>query len=335
MAPKLGVKLPLTGGLPMWPHDRSAGDWAELAEDLGYESIWMTEAWGANAFVHLAEVALRTERIRFGTAITNVYARSPPVLAMAGASLARLSGGRAILGLGASHPGVVEGLHDMEYERPVRRTHETVEAIRAFTGDAESVTYEGEVFETAGFPGLDEPVPIYNAALGEVNRRATGRVADGWIPYLLPFSRLDDAFETIATTARESGRDPVDVEAVPQVLAVVDDDVDAARRPIREYLARYIGNYEAYRNVIAEVFPERTAEITDHWRAGDEETAITTVTDEMVREFGVAGPPERAREQLGDVLDIDAVDAGIVYVPNGASVETFERTFAELSPERF
>ena len=335
MAPTLGVKLPLTGGLPMWPHDRSAGEWAELAEDLGYESIWMTEAWGANAFVHLAEVALRTERIRFGTAVTNVYARSPAVLAMAGASLSRLSGGRAVLGLGASHPGVVEGLHDLPYDRPVRRIHETVEAIRAFTGDDDSVTYDGEVFETDGFPGLEESVPVYNAALGEANRRATGRVADGWIPYLLPFSRLDDAFETVATTARESGRDPANVEVVPQVLAVVDDDPDAAKRPIREYLARYTGNYEAYRNVIAERFPEEAAEVADRWRGDDEAGAVAAVTDEMVREFGVAGPPQEAREQLRSVLAVDAVDAGIVYVPNGASVETFERTFAELAPGRF
>lgn len=333
MAPRLGLKLPLTGGLPMWPYQNSAGKWAELAEDLGYDSLWMSEAWGGNAFVHLAEVAVRTDRIRFGTAIANVYSRSPAVLAMAGASLARLSDDRAVLGVGASHPGVVEGLHDEPYSQPVRRTHETVRAIRAFTGDAKSVTYEGELFETDGFPGLDEPVPLYNAALGEANRRATGRVADGWIPYLLPFSRLDDAFETVATAAQDAGRNPDDIEVLPQVLAVVDDDPDAARRPIREYLANYIGNYEAYQNAIAERFPDGAAAVADAWRTGDEEAAIDRVTDDMVGEFGVAGPPDAAREQLREVLDIDSVDAGIVYVPNGASIETYERTFSELRPE--
>lgn len=335
MAPRLGFKLPLTGGLPMWPHGQSAGDWAAFVEELGYDSIWMSEAWGANAFVHLAEVALRTERIRFGTAIANIYSRSPAVLAMTGASLARLSGGRAVLGLGASHPGVVEGLHDRAYDRPVRRTHETIEAIRALTGSDESTTYGGETFETEGFPGLDEPVPVFNAALGEANRRATGRVADGWIPYLLPFSRLDDAFETIERTATEAGRDPADIETLPQVLAVVDEDEDAARGPIREYLANYTGNYRAYRNVIADEFPDEAAAITEAWEAGEKERAVGRVTDEMVREFGVAGPPETAREQLREVLDIAAVDSAIVYVPNGTPEETVVETATELGPEQF
>lgn len=319
----------------MWPNDRSAGEWAELAEELEYDSLWMSEAWGANAFVHLAEVALRTERLRFGTAVTNVYARSPAVMAMAGASLSRISGGRAVIGVGAGHPQVIEGLHHVEYEQPVRRSHETIEAIRAFTGADESVTYDGKLFETEGFPGLDEPVPIYNAALGAANRRATGRVADGWIPYLLPFSKLDDSFETIASTAREAGRDPADIEVAPQVLAVVDADADTARRPIREYLAKYIGSYEAYRKAIRELFPQETAAIVDKWQEGEEEYAISLVTDEMVQEFGVAGPPETAREQLRDVLDIDAVNSCIVYVPNGASVETLEETFTALSPMQF
>ena len=335
MAPNLGVKLPLTGGLPMWPKDRKAGEWATFVEDLGYDSLWMTEAWGANAFVHLTEVALETERLQLGTAVTNVYARSPAVLAMAAASLARLSNGRAILGLGTGHPAVIEGLHDTPYEQPVRRTHETIEAIRAFTGGDKSVDYDGELFETSGFPGLDEPVRIFNAALGEANRRATGRVADGWLPYLLPFSQLTEAHETIATTAHEVGRDPAEIEVRPQVLAVVDEDLETARQPIREYLANYVGNYEAYRNVVREVFPDEVSAIAEAWNSGDEATAVATVTNEMVSEFGVAGPPERVRDELRDVLDIDVVDACIVYVPNGASVETYERTFTELAPRQF
>jgi 5,10-methylenetetrahydromethanopterin reductase len=192
-----------------------------------------------------------------------------------GGRVARLSDGRAVLGLGASHPGVVKRLHGLEYSRPVRRIHETAEAIHALTDAGKFVSYDGQTFSTEGFPGLDEPVPIYNAALGEANRRATGRVADGWLPYLLPFSELDDAFETIERTAREASRDPDAIETLPQVLAVVDEDPDAARRPIREYLANYVGNYANYRRIVAEQFSDEVAAITEAWEAGNEATAVS------------------------------------------------------------
>lgn len=335
MAPTIGLKLPKTGGTPMWSYEVSAGEWGERAESLGYDSIWTSEAWGSDAFVDLAEAATRTEDLRLATAIANVYSRTPPVLAMAGATLARLSDGRAILGLGASHPEIVEDVHDIDYDRPVTRGRETIELVKALTEGEGPVDYEGDLFEIHDLAPLGERVPIYNAALGPRNRRITGELADGWLPYLLPISRLDDRFEAVAEAAEGAGRDPDDIEVTPQILAAVDDDPDAARRPIREYVASYIGSYDAYKNAIAEVFPDEAAEVAEVWRSGDEDGAVERVTDEMVDEFGVAGTPDGARARLREVLDVDAVDCPIVYVPNGVPRDMLERSVEELSPHLF
>ncbi len=331
---ELGLKLPRGGGDHMWTFERSPGEWGQSAEELGYESIWAAEGWGANVFVDLDEVVLKTEELRVGTAIANVYSRSPAVLAMGAASLARKSDGRAILGLGASHPGFVEGLHTVDYEQPVRRSHETIELIRALLEGDEPVDYQGELFSVEGFTPLGESVPIYNAAMGEANRRATGRVADGWLPFLLPRSKLDGAFETVARAAREAGRDPADITVRPQILSAVDDDPAVAEDPIREFIATYVGRFEAYRQTIAESFPEATERVAEAWNAGEEETAKERIPEEMLRELGIAGTPEQARRQLRELLETDAVDTAVVYVPTGVSEETLDRTMAELSPDR-
>jgi len=329
----LGLKLPRVAGSPGWTFEHSAGEWGERAEEAGYHSLWAAEGWGGNAMVQLAEVAMTTDDLHFGTAIANVYSRSPAVLATAGASLTRLSGDRAILGLGASHPGFVEGLHDVKYNQPVRRSHETVEIVRELSQGEDPVEYDGQLLQVAGYPPLDTPFPIYNAALGSANRRATGRVADGWIPYLLPTSRLNAAWDDVATAARAADRDPDDITVTPQILAAVDDDPAVAREPLRDYVATYIGNYGAYRRIIEEAYPEETAAVAAAYDDGNEAEARDRVTDEMLTEFGVAGTPEDARDQLRDVLALDAVDRVIVYPPAGIDGEMLDRTVDELSPQ--
>lgn len=335
MAPTIGLKLPKADGSPMWPYDVSAGDWAERAERLGYDSIWTSESWGSDAFVDLAEAATRTENIRVATAIANVYSRSPPVLAMAGATLARLSAGRVILGLGVSHPEIVEAVHDMEYARPVTRGREVIELVTALTRGEAPVEYHGELFDVEDVPPLETRVPVYNAALGPRNRRITGELADGWLPYLLPVSTLEDRFEAVKEGALAAGRDPDAIAVTPQILAAVAEDPEVARRPIREYVARYIGQYDAYKNAIAEVFPDNAVAVAEAWRAGDQDEAVARVSDDMVDEFGVAGPPGEARARLREITENGVVDCPIVYVPNGVSDELMERSVTELSPTRF
>lgn len=334
---QVGLLLPRTEDLPRRPKGGTVVEYGRLADTRGFDSVWTPESWGSDSFLDLAEIAFQTESVTLGTAIVHVFTRSPAVLAMAAATLSRLSDGRAILGVGVGHPGAIENRHGLSWERPVRRTHEAIEVVKALTAsDEEAVSYEGEVFRVRDQPPLGEAVPVYNAALGEANRRATGRVADGWLPYNLPFDRLSDAFETISTAARDAGRDPDQIEVAPFVPAAVSDDPDEARDVIRANVAVYLGRFtdETYTGAVARSFPDETTRVADAWREGDREGAVAAVTDEMVDAMGVAGTPETARQRFREVRDRPVVDRPILMVPNGGSATLARRTVDELAPDR-
>ena len=306
---------------------------ATTAESLGYGSVWVPELWGADAFVQLGAVADATDDVRVGTAIAYVFSRSPAVLAMAAATVDRYSDGRMTLGTGVSTPKAIEDLHGVEYDRPVRRSHEVIEVVKAYLSDVdERVAYEGEVISVQDFDTLGRDVPVFHAAMGPANRRVVARLADGWIPHNIPFPNLGDAFDYIADHAREADRDPDDVTVAPYVPAAVsDDDPDAARDAIRGHVAYYVGNGEGYRKAVAERFPDEADAVAGNWREGDRDAAKATVTDEMVAGLGVAGTTEQAREQLAALQD-GPVDIPIVTVPRQAADLAME-TVQALAPE--
>ena len=306
---------------------------AERAESLGYDSVWTNELWTRDAFVALTRAAERTDHVRLGTAIVNIYGRSPATLAQAAATLDRVSGGRAVLGLGTSTRKTIEDLHGVDFERPARRLHETTELVTEFLRGSGRVDYDGELFDVADFPALGADVPVYAAALGPANRRATGRTADGWLPHNIPLTNLDEAFETIARTARERERDPDEIATAPYVPAAVSDDPAEARAAIRGHIAYYVGNGEGYRRAVASEFSAADA-VAEAWRAGDRGRAREQVTDEMVDALGVAGTPAQAREQLADVAAIEVVDEPLVVVPTGVSQGIKEQTVTALGPDR-
>jgi alkanesulfonate monooxygenase SsuD/methylene tetrahydromethanopterin reductase-like flavin-dependent oxidoreductase (luciferase family) len=151
---------------------------------------------------------------------------------------------------------------------------------------------------------------------------------------MFPVSALSEAFETVATTAREAGHDPDAIELTPQILAAVDDDPAAAMEAVRRYVARYVGALSNYRNALADWYPGAATAIGEAFEEGGLEAATEAVPDELVHDLGVAGTPEDARDQLRDVLAVDVVDCPIVYVPHGVSAETRDRTIETLAPER-
>jgi len=315
------------------PDERTdVAPFAERVESLGYDSLWAGELWGRDAFVALAEMAAVTDDIGLGTAIVNVYGRSPATLAQAAATLDAASGGRALLGVGTSTRKAIEDLHGTPFDRPARRLHETVELAGEFLAGDGRVSYEGECFEVADFPALDADVPVYTAALGPATRRATGRTADGWLPHNIPFERLDDAFEVVASAAREAGRDPDDITVAPYVPSAVSDDPGEARAAVRGHVAYYVGSAEGYRRAVASEFPERAEEIADAWRSGEREDARQAVTDGMVTALGVAGTPEDAREQFDAIASLDAIDEPIVVTPTGTDREMVADTVEVLGP---
>ncbi|NHN46605.1 LLM class flavin-dependent oxidoreductase [Halostella sp. JP-L12] len=311
-------------------------DLAVRAEDLGYDGLWLGELWGTSAVVQLTDIAANTDDIAVGTAILNVFSRSPAVLAMTAATLDRVSDGRFRLGVGTSTRKAVEDLHGAEWDdpNPVRRAHETIELTKLFLAADGRVEYEGEVFDVQDFPSLDREVPVYHAALGEANRRVVARLCDGWIPHNVPFPDLDDAYEYIVDQAEAAGRD-ADVDVAPYVPAAVSDDPDEARDAIRKHVAYYVGNGRGYERAVGQRFPDGASAVAEAWRDGDRAAAAENVTDEMVAALGVAGTPEQAREQFRAVADVDCVTRPMVTIPNNADAAMAERTIEALAPSKY
>ena len=306
---------------------------AGRVESLGYDSLWTGELWTRDAFIALTRAAERTSEIDLGTAIANVYGRSPATLAQAAATLDGASDGRARLGLGTSTRKAVEDLHGMDFSNPARRLHETAELAREFLQGSGRVSYDGELFEVADFPALGVDVPVYTAALGPATRRATGRTAEGWLPHNIPFGRLGEAFETIAATARERDRDPESIAVAPYVPSAVSDEPERARAAIRGHVAYYVGSGEGYRRAVAQAFPDGAEAVAEAWRAGEREAAREAVTDEMVAALGIAGTPESAREQFEGIAGLDVMDEPLIVIPDGTPTEIKELTVETLAPE--
>ncbi len=318
---------------------QSRGSNTELAvraEELGYDGLWLGELWGSSSVVELTDIANHTDTVDIGTAIVNVFSRTPAVLAMTAASLARVSDGRFRLGVGTSTRKAVEDLHGMAWNdpNPVRRAHETIELTKAFLEGDGRVEYEGEIFDVRDFPSLNVDVPIYHAALGKANRRVVARLCDGWIPHNIPFPDLEDEFEYIVEQMGEAGRDAT-IDVAPYVPAAVSDDPDEARDTIRGHVAYYVGNGRGYEQAVAQRFPDGAAAVAEAWRDGDRAAAAGNVTDEMVDALGVAGTPERAREQFREIAAIDCVSRPMVTIPSNADDRIVERTIEELAPARY
>ncbi|WP_255196230.1 LLM class flavin-dependent oxidoreductase [Halorarius litoreus] len=318
-----GLLLPLVGPDPV--------ELAVRAEALGYGSVWLGELWGSSAVVTLTGVATQTADIELGTAILNVFSRTPAVLAMTAASLDEASDGRFTLGVGTSTPKAVEDLHSMSFENPVRRAHEAIELTKRFLSTEGQVDYDGEVFHAADFSSLGADVPIYHAALGKANRRVVARLCDGWIPHNIPFPDLGDAFDYIRDHTPED-RDPDDITVMPYVPSAVSEDPEEARDAVRGHIAYYVGNGEGYRTAVAGRFPDEADCVAEAWRSGEREKAADHVTDEMVAALGVAGTSEEAREQFDAVESLPAVDRPLVTIPNN-STHLAEQTVEALAPD--
>lgn len=325
---RIGALLPLVQGY----------DQVELArrlEEWGYESVWTSELWGINAFATLGAIASQTDEIGLGTAITNVFSRSPAVLAMAAATLSDRSNGRMTLGLGTSTPEAVENIHGMTFERPVRRAHETIEIIRRVLSESDdSITYEGEILSIENIPPLNSAVPIYYAALGSANRRVVGRLCDGWIPHMIPLPDIGEAFEIIADAAHEVERDPNEITVMPYVPVAVSENEVEAQEALCGHIAYYVGSGNSYQRMVAKRFPEKAEQISAAWREGDRSTATDTVTADMTDALGVAGTPEMARERLSELMDETVIDRPMLAVPNQAADELAEQTFESLAPKQ-
>lgn len=305
------------------------------AEALGYESAWAAEGQGKSAFGKLEQWATHTEEIGLATGIVNVFSRTPAALAQAAATLDAHSDGRAILGLGVAHPGVVEGFHGAEFERPLARMHEYIDLLRRYLrGDPEG--FDGDFFSPArtSFWAAFDPeraeIPIYNGALGPANVRLTGQFADGWLPNLYPESQFEEALDWLATGAKRADRDPADVDVAMYVLTAVHDDVETARQAAAEHVAYYVRDIPGYYDRAAEEagFGDDIEAVR---AAASTEAGADRVSDGLLNRLAVVGTPADARAQLADLRAM-GVDLPIVRAPAGTDREWVERTLDAFAP---
>jgi F420-dependent oxidoreductase-like protein len=289
------------------------------AERLGYDSIWTAEAYGSDAVTPATWIAARTTRVGVGTAIMQIPARSPAMTAMTAMTLDALSGGRFRLGLGVSGPQVAEGWHGQAFGRPVRRTREYVDVVRAILRREKPVEYRGDYYQVpytgADATGLGKPlksilhgrpdIPIYLAAIGPRNVALAAEVADGWIPtffaprHMAMFRGfLEAGFRAAPGKSRER------FEIMPSVGVVVGDDVAACRAPMKARLALYVGGMGAReRNFYNQLtcrygYEEAAKTIQDLYLAGRKAEAEAAVPDALVDDVALCGPRERIRERL-------------------------------------
>jgi F420-dependent oxidoreductase-like protein len=289
------------------------------AERLGFDSIWTAEAYGSDALTPLAWWGAHTTKLRLGTGIIQMSARTPSATAMAAMTLDHLSEGRFILGLGASGPQVVEGWYGQPYPKPLARTREYVEIVRSIVKRDQPVEFHGEFYDMpnkAG-AGLGKPlkstihprrpeIPIFLGAEGPKNVALSAEICDGWMP--LFFSPKEDAFyrsclaEGFAAAGDPDKADRFEVAAT--LMLIPGDDVEKCADFVRPMLALYAGGMGARgANFHFEVFARMGYEdvalrVQDLYLAGKKQEAAAAIPLRMVEDVALVGPPDKIRAEL-------------------------------------
>lgn len=289
------------------------------AERLGFDSVWTAEAYGSDAFTPLAWWGASTSRVKLGTNIVQMSARTPVATAMSALTLDHLSGGRFVLGLGASGPQVVEGWYGQPYPRPLERTREYVEIIRKVLARKGPVTYDGKHYQLPYRGGanlgkplksivhpLREDIPIYLGAEGPKNVALAAEIGDGWFPIF--FSPTMDAYyrERLAEGfARPGARHTAETfEVAASVPLIVDDDVERAADQIRPFLALYMGGMGAkqanfHHDVFVRMGYESVADkVQELYLAGHKAEAIAAIPTALVEDVSLIGPAAKVKDEL-------------------------------------
>jgi F420-dependent oxidoreductase-like protein len=316
------LKLAYTTGYWAGGPPPGAAEAVAEAERLGFDSIWCAEAYGSDALTPLAWWGSQTERLRLGTSIIQLSARQPAATAMAAMTLDHLSGGRFILGIGASGPQVVEGWYGRPFEKPLARTREYIGILRDIWARNGPVTNEGPAYplplrEGPGVTGLGKPlkasihplreeIPIFLAAEGPKNVAMAAELCEGWIAMLLSPTESFYADALAEGFGRPGARrGPQDFEVAALVPFIVHDDVEAAVDMVRPFYALYFGGMGAkggknfHANVAIRMgYEAEINEIQDLYLDGKKDEAAGRIPSELIQKMSLLGPPEKIRDDL-------------------------------------
>ncbi len=289
------------------------------AERLGFESIWTAEAYGSDALMPLAWWGAHTERIKLGTAIVQISARTPAATAMAAMTLDYLSGGRLILGLGVSGPQVVEGWYGQRFDKPLARTREYLGILRDIWARKGPVTNDGPHYPLplpdgtglgkplkSSIHPLREDIPVYLAAEGPKNIALAGELCDGWLA--LFYSPHHDDFyrealgEGLARPGARRSSDQFEVAAT--VPLIITDEIESAADALRPMYALYFGGMGArsanfHANVAIRMgYEEDVAKIQELYLSGKKDEAAAAVPTKLLEQLTLIGPAEKIRHDL-------------------------------------
>ena len=282
---------------------------ARQADREGLDSVWVSEAWGQDVVSVLGHLSAVTERVGLGSGLLQIPARSPAMTAMTAATLDVLSGGRFRLGLGVSGPQVSEGWHGVRFARPLVRTREYVEIVRAALAREGPLEYRGEEFQLPlegselGKPlkllakPVQERIPVYLGAIGPKAVEQAARIADGWLPFMFSPERADELLEPFRGT---------DVDISPVVMVCVDDDRERARDLARPWLALYMGAMGAkQRNFYVDIADrfghgDSARRVQELFQAGDREAAAAALSDDLIEGSAICCRPGELDNRLAE-----------------------------------
>jgi len=313
---KLGI-----GAVSFGPKVRIDLELIQRAEALGFDSAWTAEAYGNDAVTTATWVLAHTSRIKVGTAIMQIPARTPSMAAMTAMTLDQLSGGRFILGLGPSGPQVIEGWHGVPYGKPLTRTREYITIIRKILAREEPLEFHGSEYEIpvrgAATTGLGKPlksilhgnprIPIYTASISPAGLRCAAEVADGVFPMMVDPERFDVSYlpylkEGFAKAG--GGKSLADFAVLPGVSVIVTDEPEKARMAVKGGMALYIGGMGArdknfYNDLTKRLgYGEAAVRIQDLFLAGKKAEAAAAVPDALLDAVHLVGPRDRIRDRL-------------------------------------
>jgi F420-dependent oxidoreductase-like protein len=315
------------------------------AEDAGFDSVWAAEAYGSDAATVLAWLAAQTERIRLGSAIFQMPARSPAMTAMTAATLDHLSGGRVLLGIGSSGPQVAEGWHGQRFANQLGRTREYVAIVRKALA-RERLEFAGETYTLPlpDGPGkalklmigpVQERIPIYIAAIGPKNTQLTGEIADGWIPIFFSPEHVGESRKLLEEGAARSGRSLDGFDIAPSVNVCIDDDIDRARDSVRHLVALYVGGMGSreknfYNALVRRYgFEEAAQSVQDLYLDGRKDEAAAALPPALIDTVAIVGPRERVRERLA--VYRDAGVGTLIVAPVAFDAESRMRMIREIA----
>ncbi len=329
---RLGINLPYTDHLPR----ELVLAYVQEADRLGYDKVWVAEAYGWDAFTVLTQLACATQRIGLATGIVNVFSRSPSLIAQTAASLDAISGGRFTLGLGTSGHQVVEGWHGVRFEKGIQRMSETIDIVRTIL-KRERLVYDGQVFKMPmGLKLLTHPVrdsiPIYLATLTPKGVELTAAKADGWLPVFFSPAHYESVIRPeLEAGAAQGGRSVEDLAICVFQPVFVTADRGAGRDAARPHLALYLGGMGSReKNYYNQLFrrygwEEEARRIQDLYLERRKEEAMAVLTDEMIDAVTIVGPVEECRERLAELERVGVGEVALgLQVPGNDPVETLQ-----------